>query len=399
MKKKTLYDLKNIKGKIALVRVDFNVPLENGKVKNNARILAALPTIEYLLKKDAKIVLFSHLGRIKSEEDKRSKSLKAVASEFAKISLHPITFIEKTRGLELEQAINNMENRSILMIENTRFEDVKNGEIVNYESKNDPKLGKYWASLGDFFVNDAFGTAHRSHASNVGIAKHINESVVGFLIEKEIKFLHDAISNPKRPFIALLGGAKVSDKINVIDALAKKADKVIIGTAMCYTFHLAMGKKIGKSLAEPEKIDLAKDLMNKYPHKLIIASDSICTPEYKDVKGKAYEDIPDNLMGLDIGPKTIKMIKKELKGAKTIIWNGPFGVTEFKNYQAGSKAIADELINLKDAITIIGGGDSAAMAIEMGIEDKISHISTGGGSSMEFLEGKELPGIAAINDK
>lgn len=399
MKKKTLYDLKNIKGKIALVRVDFNVPIENGKVTNNARITAALPTIEYLLKNDAKIVLLSHLGRVKSEEDKKTKSLKIVASEFAKISSHPITFIEKTRGSEIEQAIKNMENRSILMIENTRFEDVKNDNIVNYESKNNPELGKYWASLGDFFVNDAFGTAHRAHASNVGIATHIKESVVGFLIEKEIKFLHDAVYNPKRPFVALLGGAKVSDKINVIDALAQKADKVIIGTAMCYTFHLAMGKKIGKSLAEPDKIDLAKDLMKKYQDKLIIASDSVCAPAYKDVKGKVYENIPDNLIGLDIGPKTIKIIRKELKGAKTVIWNGPFGVTEFKNYRAGSKAIADELINLKDAITIIGGGDSAAMAMEMGIENKISHISTGGGASMEFLEGKELPAIAAIDNK
>lgn len=398
MRKKTLHDLKDLKGKIVLVRVDFNVPIENGKVTNNARIVAALPTIEYLIKNEAKVILLSHLGRIKTEEDKKTKSLKSVAMEFTKASTHAINFVAYTRGKKVEEAINNMENGSIMMIENTRFEDVKNNILVNYESKNDEKLGKYWASLGDLFVNDAFGTAHRAHASNVGIAKYIKESAIGFLIEKEIKFLHDAISEPKRPFIALLGGAKVSDKINVIDALAKKADKVIIGTAMCYTFHLAMGKKIGKSLAEPEKVDLAKKLMKKYQDKLVIASDSICTKEYKDVKGKVYENIPDDLMGLDIGPKTIKVIKKELKGAKTVIWNGPFGVTEFKNYQEGSKAIAHELINLKDAITIIGGGDSAAMAIKMGIEGKISHISTGGGASMEFLEGKELPGIAAINN-
>ncbi|AHK22481.1 Phosphoglycerate kinase [Candidatus Hepatoplasma crinochetorum Av] len=398
MRKKTLHDLKDLKGKIVLVRVDFNVPIENGKVTNNARIVAALPTIEYLIKNEAKVILLSHLGRIKTEEDKKTKSLKSVAMEFTKASTHAINFVAATRGKKVEEAINNMENGSIMMIENTRFEDVKNNILVNYESKNDEKLGKYWASLGDLFVNDAFGTAHRAHASNVGIAKYIKESAIGFLIEKEIKFLHDAISEPKRPFIALLGGAKVSDKINVIDALAKKADKVIIGTAMCYTFHLAMGKKIGKSLAEPEKVDLAKKLMKKYQDKLVIASDSICTKEYKDVKGKVYENIPDDLMGLDIGPKTIKVIKKELKGAKTVIWNGPFGVTEFKNYQEGSKAIAHELINLKDAITIIGGGDSAAMAIKMGIEGKISHISTGGGASMEFLEGKELPGIAAINN-
>lgn len=398
MRKKTLHDLKDLKGKIVLVRVDFNVPIENGKVTNNARIVAALPTIEYLIKNEAKVILLSHLGRIKTEEDKKTKSLKVVAIEFTKSSTYAVNFVDTTRGKKVEEAINNMENGSIIMIENTRFEDVKNNELVNYESKNADELGKYWASLGDLFVNDAFGTAHRAHASNVGIAKHIKESAIGFLIEKEIKFLHDAISEPKRPFIALLGGAKVSDKINVIDALAKKADKVIIGTAMCYTFHLAMGKKIGKSLAEPEKIDLAKKLMAKYKDKLIIASDSVCTKEYKDVKGKVYENIPDDLMGLDIGPKTIKVIKKELKGAKTVIWNGPFGVTEFKNYQEGSKAIADELIHLKDAITIIGGGDSAAMAIKMGIEGKISHISTGGGASMEFLEGKELPGIAAINN-
>ncbi len=399
MNKNTIKDLKNLKGKVVLTRVDFNVPLKDGEVQSTARIEAALPTINYLLENGAKVVLFSHLGRIASEEDKKTKSMLPVAKKLEEFVDTKVIFVPHTRGKELEDSIKNLNEGEILVFENTRFEDFQNGELVKFESKNNSELGKYWASLGDIFVNDAFGTAHRAHASNVGISKNISESAIGFLIEKEVEFLHTAIESPKRPMVALLGGAKVSDKINVIEALAKKADKVIIGTAMCYTFHLAMGKKVGNSLAEPEKIELAKELMEKYGDKLIIAEDSIAAPGFQDVKGIEVDEIPDGMMGMDIGSKTLAKIKDALKDAKTVIWNGPFGVTEFENFKHGSEEIAKQLVSLKGATTIIGGGDSAAMAIKMGLAEKFTHISTGGGASMEFLEGKVLPGIDAIKNK
>ncbi len=399
MNKKTLHDLNHLEGKVVLTRVDFNVPIKDGKVADINRINAAIPTIKHLLDNNAKVVLFTHLGRIASEEDKTKKSVEVIAKKLQEISGWEVKFVSETRGKKLEEAISNMKNGSIVMFENTRFEDVIDGEVVKNESKNNSELGKYWASLGDIFVNDAFGTAHRAHASNVGIASNIKESAIGFLIEKEVKFLHEAVSNPKRPFVALLGGAKVSDKINVIEALAQKADKVIIGTAMCYTFHAAQGKKVGKSLYEADKLDLANELLKKYGDKLIIAQDSNCATEFADVLGTVYEEIPDDMMGLDAGPKTIEKVKQELNGAKTVVWNGPFGVSEFENFKHATEAIANELINLEDATTIIGGGDSAAAVIKMGIADKFSHVSTGGGASMEFLEGKVLPGIDAIQEK
>lgn len=400
MNKKTINNLKNIEGKKILVRVDFNVPLKNGVVSDSNRIKAALPTINYLKKNNAKIILLSHLGRISSEEDKLNNSLKPVSVELEKISGHKIIFVDQTRGDKVENTISEMKKGDIVMLENTRYEDFVSGKEVKNESKNNDELGKYWASLGDIFVNDAFGTAHRAHASNVGISSNSKESAIGFLIEKEVKYLHDSIENGERPMVALLGGAKVSDKINVIESLAKKADKVIIGTAMCYTFHLAKNKKIGNSLAEPDKIDLAKNLLEKYKDKLIIAEDSVASPEFKDVEGKIVDEIPDGMIGMDIGPKTIERIKKELSSAKTVIWNGPFGVTEMSNFANGSKQIANSLVRIFEngGTTIIGGGDSAAMAIEMGLEDKFTHISTGGGASMEFLEGKILPGIESIDD-
>ena len=399
MNKKTLNDLSNLEGKIVLTRVDFNVPIKNGQVTDVNRITAAMPTIKYLLDNKAKVVLFTHLGRVKSEEDKATKSVEVVAKKLAELSGWNVKFVPETRGAELEKSINNMENGTIVVFQNTRFEDVVNGELLKNESKNNEELGKYWASLGDIFVNDAFGTAHRSHASNVGIASNIEESAIGFLIEKEVKFLQNAVSNPERPFVALLGGAKVSDKINVIEALAKKADKVIIGTAMCYTFHLAQGKNIGNSLAEPEKVELAKELMTKYGDKLVIAEDSNCAPRFEDVPGEIHDEVPDGMMGMDAGPKTIERVKTELDGAKTVLWNGPFGVSEFSNFETSTRSIAETMVSLDGAITIIGGGDSAAAAIRMGLDDKITHVSTGGGASMEFLEGKELPGIASIQDK
>ncbi|NQX83140.1 MAG: phosphoglycerate kinase [Mycoplasmataceae bacterium] len=399
MNKKTLQDLSNIEGKVVLTRVDFNVPIKEGVITDTNRISAALPTIQYLLDKKSKVVLFTHLGRIDSEKSKDSKSVKIIAQKLVELSGWKVKFISETRGKKLEEAISNMKNSTIIMVENTRFEDVVNGKIVKNESKNNSKLGKYWASLGDVFVNDAFGTAHRSHASNVGIASNIKESSIGFLIEKEIKFLHNTISNPKRPFVVLLGGAKVSDKINVIEKLVKKADKVIIGTAMCYTFHLAMKKNIGNSLAEPNSVNLAKKLMKKYGDKLIITKDSNCSPTFADVKGEIHDEVPNGMIGMDAGPKTIKLVKKELKGAKTVVWNGPFGVSEFDNFKYATQTIAKTIAKLKGATTIIGGGDSAAAVISMGLSDKFSHVSTGGGASMEFLEGKVLPGIDVIQEK
>lgn len=393
--KKKITDLKNLENKKVIVRVDFNVPVINGEITDDNRIREALPTINYLLEHRAKVILLSHLGRIKTESDKKDKSLRVVFQRLKELVDCEVHFIPFTRGEKVEDSISNMKNGEIVMLENTRFEDLNN----NAESKNDVNLGKYWASLGDVFVNDAFGTAHRTHASNVGIASYIKESAIGFLIEKEIKFLGIAINNPKRPFIALLGGAKVSDKINIIESLLQKADKVIIGTAMCYTFLLAMGKNVGTSLVEPEKVNLAKSLLAKYKDKLVIAVDFVISSEYKDIKGEIVDEIPNGMMGLDIGPKTINLVKKELEGAKTVIWNGPFGVTEFENYKHGSEEIAKSLVSLKEATVIIGGGDSAAMAIRMGLKNKISHISTGGGASMEFLEGKELPGISVIQER
>ena len=398
MNQKTLKDLTNLEGKVVLTRVDFNVPIKDGVITDTNRISAALPTIKYLIENKAKVVLFTHLGRIASEEDKENNSVKIISEKLAELSGWNVNFVSETRGKNLEDAISNMENGNIVMFENTRFEDVIDGEVVKNESKNNDELGKYWASLGDIFVNDAFGTAHRAHASNVGIAKNIDESAIGFLVEKEVKFLHGAVTEPKRPFVALLGGAKVSDKINVIESLAQKADKVIIGTAMCYTFHLAQGKKIGNSLAEPENVNLAKELLEKYGDKLIITSDSNCAREFADIPGEVYDEIPDGMIGMDAGPKTIEIVKNELKNAKTVVWNGPFGVSEFDNYKTATQAIAETMVDLDDATTIIGGGDSAAAVIKMGLADKFSHVSTGGGASMEFLEGKVLPGIAAIQE-
>ena len=298
---------------------------------------------------------------------------------------------------ELEDAIAKLNDGDVLLMENTRFEDLDGKK----ESGNDPELGKYWASLGDLFVNDAFGTAHRKHASNVGIASNMKQTAAGFLMEKEIKFLGDAVDNPKHPFIAILGGAKVSDKIGVIENLVPKADKILIGGGMTYTFYAAKGMSIGNSLVEKDKIDLAKKIMDQAGDKLLLPVDSVVAPEFSnDAPHKVVEgDIPDGYMALDIGPKTIQEFKDALKGAKTVVWNGPMGVFEMSNYAEGTLEVGRALGDLKDATTIIGGGDSTAAAKQLGIAPKITHISTGGGASLEYLEGKTLPGIAAISDK
>ena len=397
--KKTIKDVQ-IKDKTVLVRVDFNVPIKDGVITDDNRIKAAMPTIKYLMENDAKIVLFSHLSRIKEEADKAKKSLAPVAKRLEEVAGKPVKFVPATRGEELEAAIKALKPGEILLFENTRFEDVVNGEVVKYESKNNPELGAYWASLGDVFVNDAFGTAHRAHASNVGIAKNIKESCVGFLVQKELEMLAKGIDQPEHPFVAIIGGAKVSDKIGVIDNLLKKADKIIIGGGMAYTFFKAQGHKIGKSLCEEDKIDLAKEYLAKGSDKIVLPVDSACAPEFKDVKATFVgEDLPDDLMGLDIGPKSIELFQNTLKGAKTVAWNGPMGVFEMENFKVGTVGVCEAIANLDDAFTLIGGGDSAAAAIQLGFADKFTHISTGGGASLEYMEGKVLPGVDAIQEK
>lgn len=395
MAKKVVTDL-DLKDKVVLERADFNVPMKDGQITNDNRIQAALPTIQYILEQGGKLVLFSHLGKVKTEEDKEGKSLRPVAERLSELLGKDVKFIPETRGKELEDAIAALNSGEVLMFENTRFEDIDGKK----ESKNDPELGKYWASLGDVFVNDAFGTAHRSHASNVGVAANL-ESAAGFLMEKEIKFIGEAVDNPKRPFVAILGGAKVSDKIGVIENLLEKADKVLIGGGMAYTFYAAKGISIGKSLLEEDKIDLAKSLLEKAGDKLVLPVDNVTAKEFSnDVPTEVHENgVPEDQMGLDIGPKTIEQFKKELDGAKTVVWNGPMGVFEMSNFAKGTIGVCKALAELDDAITIIGGGDSAAAAQQLGYADKFTHISTGGGASLEYLEGKELPGLAAISNK
>ncbi len=397
MTKKTIHDL-DVTGKTVLVRVDFNVPMEDGKISDDNRIRQALPTLQTLLDKNAKIVLFSHLGRVKEEKDKATKSLKPIAEDLSEKLARPVKFVPYTKGVELETAVASLQVGDVLMFENTRFEDIDGKK----ESKNDPELGKYWASLGDVFINDAFGTAHREHASNVGIASNIKEVAAGMLLEKEIKFIGGAVENPKRPFYAILGGLKVSDKIGVIENLLDKADKVIIGGGMSYTFLKAQGYEVGTSVVEIDKLDLAKRLLEKGKDKLILADDFKVTKEFSndsDIRIASKEDIQPDEMGLDIGPKTLEKFQALLKEAKTIVWNGPVGVFEFENFAQGTIGILETLASLKDTTTILGGGDSAAAAISFGYEDAITHISTGGGASLEYLEGKVLPGIKSIDEK
>ena len=396
MAKMTIEDL-DLKDKKVLVRVDFNVPLKDGVITDDTRIKAALPTIKYVLDHDGKAILFSHLGRVKTEEDKAGKSLAPVAKRLSELLGKEVTFVPETRGEKLEAAIAGMKDGDVVLFENTRFEDIDGKK----ESKNDPELGKYWASLGDVFVNDAFGTAHRAHASNVGIASTGIPTVAGFLMEKEINFVGGLVENPKRPMVAILGGAKVSDKIGVIENLIDKADKILIGGGMTYTFYKALGHSVGKSICELDKVDLAKSLLEKADGKIILPIDTVCADDFSnDAHTEIYEkNVPDDLEGLDIGPKTVELFTKELQGAKSVVWNGPMGVFELSNFAKGTIGVCKAIAELPDAITIIGGGDSAAAAEQLGFADKFTHISTGGGASLELLEGKTLPGLAAINDK
>lgn len=403
MAKLTVEDLP-LSGKKVLMRVDFNVPISDDgtKVEDDNRIVAALPTIKYVIEHGGKAILFSHLGRIKKEEDKPAKSLKAVAERLSELLDKPVKFVPVTEGKELEDAINELKDGEVLLVQNTRYEDVKDGEYVKRESGNDPELGKYWASLGDVYVNDAFGTAHRKHASNVGIATNMpGKAAAGFLMEKEIKFLGDAVDNPQRPFVAILGGAKVSDKIGVIDHLLDKADKIIIGGGMAYTFYAAKGIKTGDSLVEKDKIDVAKKILDKAGDKIVLPIDNVVADKFdNDANTKVVEgDIDDGWMALDIGPKSVEEFKNVLKDAKTVVWNGPMGVFEKPNFAKGTLEVGKFLGTLNDATTIVGGGDSTAAVKQLGVADQLTHISTGGGASLTYLEGKTLPGIAAISEK
>ena len=399
MAKLTVKDV-DLKGKKVLVRVDFNVPVKDGVITNDNRITAALPTIKYILEQGGRAILFSHLGRVKEEADKEGKSLAPVAADLAAKLGQEVTFLSGvTRGAELEAAINALEDGQVLLVENTRFEDVDGKK----ESKNDPELGKYWASLGDgIFVNDAFGTAHRAHASNVGISANVEKAVAGFLLENEIAYIQEAVEAPERPFVAILGGSKVSDKIGVIENLLEKADKVLIGGGMTYTFYKAQGIEIGNSLVEEDKLDVAKSLLEKANGKLILPVDSKeanAFADYTEVKDTEGEAVDPGFLGLDIGPKSIAKFDEALTGAKTVVWNGPMGVFENPDFQAGTIGVMDAIVKQPGVKSIIGGGDSAAAAINLGRADKFSWISTGGGASMELLEGKVLPGLAALTEK
>ena len=390
MAKLTVKDV-DLKGKKVLVRVDFNVPVKDGVITNDNRITAALPTIKYILEQGGRAILFSHLGRVKEEADKEGKSLAPVAADLAAKLGQDVKFIPGvTRGAELEAAVNALEDGQVLLVENTRFEDVDGKK----ESKNDPELGKYWASLGDgIFVNDAFGTAHRAHASNVGISANVDKAVAGFLLENEIAYIKEAVEAPERPFVAILGGSKVSDKIGVIENLLEKADKVLIGGGMTYTFYKAQGIEIGNSLVEEDKLDVAKALLEKSNGKLILPVDSKeanAFADYTEVKDTEGEAVDPGFLGLDIGPKSIAEFDKALTGAKTVVWNGPMGVFENPDFQAGTIGVMDAIVKQPGVKSIIGGGDSAAACKQFGYKDKFSHVSTGGGASLEMIENDDI---------
>lgn len=395
--KKTIKDVE-VSDKKVLVRVDFNVPIKDGIIQDDNRIIQALPTIKYLIDNNAKIILCSHLGKVKTEEDKATKSLAPVAKRLAELLNQDVVFIDQTRGEKLETAINNLNPGEVLMFENTRFEDVDGKK----ESGCDQELADYWASLVDMVVIDAFGTAHRAHASNVGISNASDVAVSGFLIEKEIDFLNNALTNPNHPFVAIVGGAKVSDKIGVIKQLLTKADYVLIGGGMAYTFLKAQGYNVGDSICELDKLDVANEILSLGKDKIILPIDVKLNNQFAndgDIKVVSYDQIPDGYQGLDIGDQTIELFAKYIKNAKTIVWNGPMGVFEFSNFAKGTNSVCEAIKDNPEAISIIGGGDSAAAAISLGYQDQFSHISTGGGASLEFLEGKDLPGISCLDNK
>lgn len=406
MAKKLVTDL-DVTGKKVIVRVDFNVPLKNGEITDDNRIVAALPTIKYLVEHGARVILLSHLGKIdykKTDEEiaaaKKKNNMAPVAKRLQeKLEGTKVVFVDATRGAELEKAVSELKDGEVLLMQNTRYE--------KGESKNDEELGKYWASLGELYVSDAFGSVHRAHASTVGIPTYL-PSAVGFLIEKELKFLGDAVENPVRPFVGILGGAKVADKLAVISNLLEKCDTLIIGGGMAYTFLKAQGKEVGKSLVDDTKLDYCKEMMekaDKLGKKLLLPIDTVVASSFPDpIDGPietevvSSDDIPADKEGLDIGPKTAELFAEVVKSAKTVVWNGPMGVFENPTLATGTKAVAKALAEC-DGTTIIGGGDSAAAIKQLGYADKVSHVSTGGGASLEFLEGKGLPGVDVIEEK
>ncbi|QGU96039.1 phosphoglycerate kinase [Clostridium bovifaecis] len=396
LNKKTVEDIQ-VKGKKVLVRCDFNVPLKDGVITDENRLVGALPTIQYLVGQGAKVILCSHLGKPKGEA-KPELSLAPVAKRLSELLGKEVLFAADSNvvGENAKSAAANMKDGDIVLLENTRYR--------KEETKNEENFSKELASLADVFVNDAFGTAHRAHCSTVGVTEFVDESACGYLIQKELKFLGEAVETPERPFVAILGGAKVSDKINVINNLLEKVDTLIIGGGMAYTFLKAQGYSIGTSLLEEDKVDYAKEMMEKAEAKsvkLLLPIDNVVGAEFNaDTRPVTTEDqnIPEEYMGLDIGPNTAKLYATAVKDAKTVIWNGPMGVFEFSNFAKGTIAVAEAMAE-SNATTIIGGGDSAAAVNTLGFGDKMTHISTGGGASLEFLEGKELPGITALTDK
>lgn len=388
---KSIKDM-DIDNKKVIIRCDFNVPIKDGKIIDDTRIKASLKTITYCIEHNAKIVLLSHLGRVKEEADLKKNDLAPVAIRLSELLNKKVLFIPKTRGKEVEEAISKMQPTDIVLLQNTRYEDLDGKK----ESSNDPELGKYWASLGEVFINDAFGTIHRAHASNVGIASKL-PAAFGFLIEEELTALSE-LNDPKRPFIVILGGAKVSDKIGVIENLVTKADKILIGGGMSFTFLKAEGYEVGTSLVDQENIEFCTKILKEYPEKLVLPVDAKVTTEYSNDTPATIKDITEfeyNEMGLDVGPKTIENFKKYLKDASIVVWNGPLGVYEFTNYQNGTKELLKYLVdnNIK---VILGGGDIVAAAATLGYKDKVYHASTGGGATLEYLEGKKLPGIEII---
>ena len=396
LNKKALEDLQ-VQGKNVIVRCDFNVPMDdNGNITDDRRITSSLPTIEYLIENGARVILMSHLGRPKGEPNPKF-TLEPVAKRLSGLLKKEVVFAKDNNVVseKVKETISKMKDGDVALLENTRFrkEEEKNGE----------NFAKELASLGDLYINDAFGTSHRAHASNVGISKEL-PSAVGYLVEKEIKVMGKALENPERPFVAILGGAKVSDKIGVIENLLNKVDAILIGGGMAYTFLKAQGYEIGTSILEEDKLDLAKELLKKAEEKdvkLLLPIDVVVAKEFKndtEFKTVKIDSIPFDMMGLDIGKETIKLFSEEIKDAKTVVWNGPMGVFEMENFKKGTEAIGRAMAD-SNAITIVGGGDSASAVEKAGLGNKMTHISTGGGASLEFLEGKALPGIAAIEDR
>lgn len=388
----TDYDLENKK---VIIRVDFNVPVNNGFIQDDTRIKESLETIKYALKNNAKIILLSHMGRIKTEEDLAKNDLSIAALKLGELLYKQIKFVNQTKGNEVEEVVNSLKPGEIVLLQNTRYEDL----YGNKESNCDEELAKYWAGLGDIFINDAFGVSHRKHASNYGIAKYLPNGI-GFLVEKELSTMSPILDNPEKPYFAILGGAKVKDKIGLINSLVNKADYILIGGGMAYTFLKAIGYNVGKSLVDEENLDNVRNILKNYGKKIVLPVDAItglAVDADTIINTRDIKDIKEDEIGLDIGPKTIELFKKGIAYSKTVIWNGPLGVFEIEEFSKGTKEILSSLIGNRKVI--IGGGDTASAAINMGFKDKFTHISTGGGASLEMFAGNNLPGIDIINEK